>query len=100
MKKRAGRLPWKRRITGMSQAKVDRYKEEKKNRKQIMAREKRNWFLTQLCLALVGLLIVVWVGFSAYQAITKPAGDAVQEVKTYTLDNSAIEDYLDSLEES
>ena len=84
----------------MSQAKVDRYKEEKKNRKQIMAREKRNWFLTQLCLALVGLLIVVWVGFSAYQAITKPAGDAVQEVKSYTLDNSAIEDYLDSLEES
>ena len=61
MKKRADRLPWKRRITGMSQAKVDRYKEEKKNRKQIMAREKRNWFLTQLCLALVGLLIFTGV---------------------------------------
>ena len=32
----------------MSQAKVDRYKEEKRNRQQIMKKEKRQWMLTRM----------------------------------------------------
>ena len=83
----------------MSQAKVDRYKEEKKNRKKIMAKEKRQWFLTQLVLGLLGIAIVGWSGVSAYQAITAPSKDAPAEVKNYTLDTSALDDYLASLTE-
>lgn len=53
----------------MSQAKVDRRKEYKKNRKEILAKEKRNnaigKFIAYLCLiALIG-----GVGFSFYRKI-------------------------------
>ena len=83
----------------MSQAKVDKYKEDKKNRKKIMAKEKRQWFLTQAALTVAGLAIVAWIGISAYQAITAPKGDEPAEVKTYTVDNSALDDYIASLTE-
>ena len=83
----------------MSQAKVDKYKEEKKNRKKIMAREKGQWFLTQAALTVAGLAIVAWVGIGAYQAITAPSGDETAEVKTYTIDNSALDDYIATLTE-
>lgn len=53
----------------MSQAKVDRRKELKKNRKEIMAREKRKnaigKFIAYLCL----LAILVGVGFSVYKKV-------------------------------
>lgn len=39
----------------MSQAKVDKYKEEKKNRKKIIAKEKR----TRVIWAIVGIVIAV-----------------------------------------
>ena len=66
----------------MSQEKVDRYKEQKKNRKKIMAREKRN---------------AVRVGVSIYQNASKT--DETQEVSTkyYTVDTSALDDYLNTL---
>ena len=41
----------------MSQAKVDKYKEDKKNRKTIMAREKR----TQVIWTVVGIVVLVAV---------------------------------------
>lgn len=54
----------------MSQAKVDRRKEYKKNRKEILAREKRNnaigKFVAYLCL----ILIICGVGFSIYKKLT------------------------------
>ena len=87
------------RVKIMSQAKVDRYKEEKKNRKKIMAKEKRQWMFTQAALGLVGIAIVAWIGISAYQAFTTPPADAPVEVKNYTVDNSALDEYLDSLKE-
>ncbi len=83
----------------MSQAKVDKYKEDKKNRKKIMAKEKREWFLTQLLLIVAGIVIVAWVAIGAFQAIRNSAPAPVVEPVTYTIDNTAIEDYLDALEE-
>lgn len=76
----------------MSQAKVDRYKEEKKNRKQIMAREKRNHKLAVLGGWLVALAIVGWAGYSAYNIYenNKP-------VETIYADLSALDDYLGTL---
>lgn len=53
----------------MSQEKVDRRKEQKKNRKQILAREKRKnqfyKFIGYLCL----LCIIGGVGFSVYHKL-------------------------------
>jgi len=61
----------------MSQAKVDRRKEYKKNRKQIIAREKRNnqigKFIAYLCL----LVLIGGVGFSFYKKVNPtPEPDA------------------------
>ncbi len=85
----------------MSQAKVDRYKEQKKNRKKIMAKEKREWLLTKLFLILIGVVIIVWVAIAGYQAFTSSSDTQTTpvETKTYTLDNSAIEDYLSSIQD-
>lgn len=83
----------------MSQAKVDRYKEEKKNRKKIMAKEKRQWRLTQACLGLAAVAIVAWIGISAYQVIKTPSAEEAAEVKEYTIDSTALDDYIDSLTE-
>ena len=83
----------------MSQAKVDRNKEQKRNVKKIMAQEKRNWMLTQIILIVIGAAVIIWLAVSLYQAVSAPSGDtsSIQPV-TYTLDSSALEDYLASLE--
>lgn len=48
----------------MSQAKVDRYKEEKKNRKKTMAKEKRLHLLAVVCGWLVVIALAGWAGVS------------------------------------
>ena len=42
----------------MSQEKVDRYKEQKRNRKAIQAKKKREAFFTKLC---AGLIAIHWL---------------------------------------
>ena len=48
----------------MSQEKVDRYKEQKKNRKAIQAKKKRNALITKVCASLIALALVAWLGYS------------------------------------
>lgn len=77
----------------MSQAKVDRYKELKKNRKQILKREKRNRFFGYSAAALIALCIAGWAGYSVYQVYedNKP--------ETYTkVDMTALNDYYTNME--
>lgn len=50
----------------MSQAKVDKYKEEKANRKEIMKKEKMKHMVRRCIVSLCGLALVVWLGYSAY----------------------------------
>ena len=50
----------------MSQAKVDRYKEDKKNRKEMMAKEKRANALRALAGGAVLVVLLGWIGVSAY----------------------------------
>ncbi len=50
----------------MSQEKVDRYKQEKANRKKDMAKQKMKKNLYIALGALVGVLAIVWIGFSFY----------------------------------
>jgi len=84
----------------MSQAKVDRYKEEKKNRKQIMAKEKREWAMMKAGGGLLALLVVAWIGFSVYQTVTAPKETDTNtpvEVTDYTVNTDALTDYISSL---
>ena len=50
----------------MSQAKVDRYKEEKRNRKETMAKEKRKHTLSVIAGSLVAVVLAGWIGVSGY----------------------------------
>lgn len=76
----------------MSQAKVDRYKEEKANRKKIMAQEKRKHIAAMICGWAVAIVIVGWAGYSAYSIYenNKP-------VETIYANLDSVNEYLDSL---
>ena len=56
----------RKRYAEMSQEKVDRYKQEKANRKKNLAKEKMKKKLYTLAGVLVGVVAVVWIGFSFY----------------------------------
>ena len=76
----------------MSQAKVDRYKEEKKNRKQTRKKEKRNRVLARSLGVVIAAAVVCWIGFSGYSYY--------QEKKPMTkteLSTAALSDYLSGL---
>lgn len=50
----------------MSQEKVDRYKKEKANRKEIMRKEKMANVFRKCVVCIVGVLLIGWIGYSAY----------------------------------
>ena len=72
----------------MSQAKVDRYKEEKKNRKKIMAMRIAGYVAG--CLVAVG--IIGWAGYSGYSAY-----EANKPMETIYANLDSVTDYMSSL---
>jgi hypothetical protein len=76
----------------MSQAKVDRNKEAKANRKKTVARQKRQHLAVVIGGWIVVLAIVGWAGSSAYSAYenSKP-------IETIYANLDAINDYTASL---
>ena len=76
----------------MSQAKVDRYKEEKKNRKKIMAKEKRMRIAGYDAGCLVAVGIIGWVGYSGYSAY-----EANKPMETIYANLDSVTDYMSSL---
>lgn len=76
----------------MSQAKVDRYKEEKKNRKKTMAKEKCLHLLAVVCGWLVVIALASWAGVSGYRIY-----ESKKPVETIYANVDAITDYMNSL---
>lgn len=81
----------------MSQEKVDRYKKEKANRAKIQKKEKRTLFLEKCAIAAVCVVAIGWIGYSAYNLITRPDADKAQETVTTEMDVNALNDYLAGL---
>lgn len=77
----------------MSQAKVDRYKEEKKNRKEIMAKEKRANALRAVAGGAVLVALLAWIGVSGYNWY-----QSSQPLETVYVDTTAIDDYMINLD--
>lgn len=75
----------------MSQAKVDRYKEEKANRQKIMQKEKREKLLWKLGCYAVLLALVIWIGYSAFDRLYEPP------IRYYDADVTALSDYMNGL---
>lgn len=75
----------------MSQAKVDKYKEQKKNRDKIMKREKRERIIAEVIVCVVVVALITWAGYSFYQN-HKPT-----VVNTYSVDSTALDDYMSEM---
>lgn len=50
----------------MSQEKVDRYKQEKANRRKNVKKEKLQNTFRKLAVGIAGLALIGWIGYSAY----------------------------------
>lgn len=77
----------------MSQEKVDRYKKEKANRKEIMRKKQRAAVLRIATMCVVGVLLLGWIGYSAYNL-----HEEKQPRKVAEIDYTSINGYLQSLE--
>lgn len=72
----------------MSQEKVDRYKKEKVNRKQNMKKKKIANAVRKCIVMIVGLLLVVWIGYSSYDLY-----DSNKEPDKVQMDYRAFDDF-------
>ena len=84
----------------MSQKKVDRYKKEKNNREKLQKREKRILNLEKVVVTVICIAVVGWIGYSAYDLVTREDPNAEQEVVSTEMDVTAISDYLNSLSQT
>ena len=76
----------------MSQAKVDQYKKDKANRKEIMAKEKRNKMITKICLGVVSVALLAWIGVSTVDFIREN-----RPVETIYSQTGEIDNYINNL---
>lgn len=76
----------------MSQEKVNQYKENKKNRKEIEKKAKQKAKTTKICAGVVAAALVIWLGYSAVVTIQNAEGPAV------TVDTTAVSEYVNNLE--
>lgn len=78
----------------MSQAKVDQYKKEKANRKETMAKEKRQKLIMKVCSGAVLLVLFAWIGISTVDFIVES-----RPKKTVYVETTEIDNYLNGLYE-
>ncbi|MBR2045588.1 MAG: hypothetical protein IJ958_05575 [Agathobacter sp.] len=76
----------------MSQAKVDQYKKEKANRRETIAKEKRNKKIMKLCGGVIVAALAVWVGFSAVEVVKEN-----RPVETIYVDTAELDNYISEL---
>lgn len=79
----------------MSQAKVDRYKAAKANRKETMKKEKRRRVINRLVTAVVCVAVLGWFGYSVYGTV-----ESNKEKEAIEVDYSAVNDFTSSLSEA
>lgn len=76
----------------MSQEKVNRYKEEKANRKAIMKKQKRMKIFRNVVTVVVVVGVLSWVGYLGYSTYVDS-----QPVKKAEVDYTSIAEYLTGL---
>ena len=81
----------------MSQKKVDYYKEQKANRKEIIKKEKRSQLLERIIGTVIAVAAVCWVGFSIYSKVTTVPETEEGQVQETVINTNALSDYMNSL---
>ncbi len=87
-------------VKRVSQQKVDRYKEYKKNKAQIFKREKMLRRLEYIAAIAVCVILVAWLGFSAVQSKQRADKEAAGTVPATEIDLNAYADYIAGLQSS
>ena len=79
----------------MSQKKVDAYKARKSTRGRADKKEKMMFTLEMFAWAFICVVVVAWIGYSAY---VKVAGTKAEIVQNTVLDTSALDNYISGIE--
>jgi hypothetical protein len=87
----------KERAFFMSQKKVDAYKDYKKNRKEILKKEKRKQKLEIGIAALICAAFVAWFGFSVYQKATAKPAETNTKAATVEVNMTDYEEFISGL---
>lgn len=80
----------------MSQQKVDQKKLDKTNRKSLVKKKKLEEAMSLICVGIIAVAIVVWIGFSVVTKFQQNAA-ANQTYNYYEVSTSAIQDYENTL---
>ena len=86
----------RKRRDSMSQAKVDRYKQEKKNRDKIIKKEKRQLAAMKAGVSVVAIALVAWVGVSVYHGL-QSEDTTTAEKPSYTVNTSSLDEFITGL---
>lgn len=81
----------------MSQEKVDLNKEKKLNRKKEVHKRKVYRGVRIACTCVVCAALITWIGFSVHK---KQEAKKAENPDTYTIDTTAINDYMYSLNDN
>lgn len=79
----------------MSQKKVDAYKARKNTRGRADKKEKMMFTLEMFAWAFICVVVVAWIGYSAY---VKVAGTKAEVVQNTVLDTSALDNYISGID--
>ena len=79
----------------MSQKKVDAYKARKSTRGRADKEEKMMFTLEMFAWAFICVVVVAWIGYSAY---VKVAGTKAEVVQNTVLDTSALDNYISGID--
>lgn len=79
----------------MSQKKVDAYKASKSTRGRADKKEKMMFTLEMFAWAFICVVVVAWIGYSAY---VKVAGTKAEAVQNTVLDTSALDNYISGID--
>ena len=79
----------------MSQKKVDAYKARKSTRGRADKKEKMMFTLEMFAWAFICVVVVAWIGYSAY---VKVAGTKAEVIQNTVLDTSALDNYISGID--
>ena len=79
----------------MSQKKVDAYKARKSTRGRADKKKKMMFTLEMFAWAFICVVVVAWIGYSAY---VKVAGTKAEVVQNTVLDTSALDNYISGID--
>ena len=79
----------------MSQKKVDAYKARKSTRGRADKKEKMMFTLEMFAWTFICVVVVAWIGYSAY---VKVAGTKAEVVQNTVLDTSALDNYISGID--